>query len=294
MSQLFYAGIRIYRRLAHAGKGLVLSVDRGNNRVFLRFDGFEDFEPWYTKLSPSMRTISEVVTVDMRKLVIDIDSPRGLAFDKLLMYDFEKHVTSRIHEVFFLLDIGVPDVIMYSMCSAEKLSYHAVVSNFLFSAQTCLGLCSIISFGQAWECCVDKGVYKGVQFIRVEKSTKHGERRWKERLAEPGPLRQGILSDPMGTTASGLRAVSLSCASGHMANAVYGAELRSYICSQFRVGRQACNGVVPLYRTRPGFCIQCNRVHNRDNAFIRCKPPMNPAFMCWRYYAYARLRGSAL
>lgn len=188
MSQLFYAGVRAHTRLAYVQPGrLVLSVDRGKSRAFLRFDSFEDFECWYAKLSPSMRTISEVVTADMRKLVLDIDSPKGPAFDRLLMYDFEKHITSRIHEVFFLLDIGAPDVAVYSMCSAEKLSYHAVVSNFTFSAQTCLGLCSIISLGQAWECCADMGVYKGVQFIRIEGSTKYGERRWKRRLAGHGP-----------------------------------------------------------------------------------------------------------
>jgi hypothetical protein len=270
----------------------VLSVDRGRSRAFLRFDSFGDFECWYTKLSPCMRTISEAVTTDMRKLVLDIDSPKGPALDRLLMYDFEKHVTSRIHEVFFSMDIEVPEVVMYSMCSAEKLSYHAVVSNFLFSAQTCLGLCSIISLGQAWECCVDMGVYKSVQFIRIEGSTKYGEHRWKERLAGPGPLRQGIISDPVGARASGLRAVTWSSAGGQIASAAtWSKELRSYIRSQFRAGTPTHNGIVPLYRARPGLCIQCNRVHNRDNAFIRYSPL--PVFVCWRYYARARMHLNA-
>ena len=41
----------------------MLSVNRGKNRVLLRFDSLEDFEPWYIKLSPCMMTISEVVTL---------------------------------------------------------------------------------------------------------------------------------------------------------------------------------------------------------------------------------------
>jgi len=281
MSRLFYAGARVYGRLEHcANRGHVFCIDGGQSRSFVRFDSFEEFELWYTKLAPNMRTLSEVVTSDMRKLVLDIDSPEESMLEKLFMYDFEKHVTSRIHEVFFMLDIGAPDVAFYSMCSDNKISYHVVITNFLFSAQTCLGLCAAISSGQLWEPCVDMGVYKRVQSIRIEHSTKHGEQRWKQRLGRQGPLRQGILSDTVGTSVTGMCAVVRSCMLRSVPFSIRGFE---HINTQFRVGKPRAGGIVPLYRTRPGFCFQCNRRHDRENAFIRYTEAGVPVFTCWRY-----------
>lgn len=293
MSRLFYAGIRAHNRLSDVGEGgVVFSVDNGAKRSFLRFDSFDDFEPWYLELEPGMKTLSEVVMSDARKLVLDIDDPGGATsnvghdgvtvLDMLLMYDFDRHVTSRIHDVFFALDIGKPDVVMYTMCSDDKMSYHAVVSNFAFSAQACSGLCAIISSGQPWECCVDTGVYKRVQSIRIEMSTKFGEARWKERLGNPGPLRQGLLSDLKGTTTSDFVA-SVSYSNQRMLQPVPQFFVVKILKGQFRMGRPRSNGTIPLYRIRPGMCSQCNRVHDRENAFL--KPSLaSPVFVCWRYY----------
>ena len=47
----------------------MLSVNKGKDRVFLRFDSFEDFEPYF-KLSPHMRTISEEVTLRAMGLLL--------------------------------------------------------------------------------------------------------------------------------------------------------------------------------------------------------------------------------
>ena len=298
MSRLFYAGAKVYRRISHIReqgllpqspqKGLVFSIDSGTSRSFVCFGSFEDFEPWYQELDPSKRTLSEVITSDTRKLIIDIDSPNEIMLDRLLMFDFERHVTSRIHDVFFLLDIGKPNVIFYSMCSDDKVSYHAVVSNFIFSAHTCLGLCIIVSSGQIWEGCVDKSVYKTMQFMRIEKSTKFGECRWKERLTGPfrrgqesGSLREGLLSDSVGARVSNF--TTLVCCIQKKCSLLDGVSLSEYIPNQFKIGKQNKNGIVPLYRTKPGFCVQCNRTHDRENAFVKyCAG--DPVFICWRYY----------
>ena len=277
---LFYCGVRAYSRLAYAeGGGLVFAVDNGAGRSFLRFGTFDEFESWYLLLPPDKRTINEVVTSDMRKLLLDIDSPEDAMLDKLLMYDFERHMTSRIHDVFFTLDIGTPKVAFYSMCSDNKLSYHAVVYNFMFSAKTCAGLCMIISSGQAWNCCVDIGVYKRVQFVRIESSTKFGETRWKKRVGMQGSLRDGILSDIKEVQVSGLD-IRLQCNGRYKGGGPY-CDI-SYINMQFKVGKTSSNGTVQLCRTRPGFCIQCNRVHDRENAFISYVAGRR-MFTCWRY-----------
>ena len=272
-------------------QGLVFGIDNGRSRSFVRFDSFEDFELWYLELDPNKRTLSEVITSDARKLILDIDSPDNLMLDKLLMYDFERHVTSRIHDVFFLLDIGRPNVIFYSMCLDNKISYHVVVSNFVFPAHTCLGLCAIISSGQIWDSCVDRSVYKTVQFMRVENSTKFGEYRWKTRLTELGSIRDGLLSDPAGTRVSGFTTSIFTPSAGLGAKVGGQRKLDSWnyidasgdIKRQFKMGKQNKNFIVPLYRTKSGFCAQCNRIHDRENAFIKyCAG--NPTFMCWRYY----------
>ena len=294
MSKLFYAGAKVYRRISHIKeqgllpkspqKGLVFSIDSGTSRSFVCFDSFENFESWYQGLDSSKRTLSEVITSDTRKLIIDIDSPDGIMLDKLLMFDFERHVTSRIHDVFFSLDIGRPDVILYSMCSDDKVSYHVVVSNFMFSAHTCLGLCIIVSSGQIWEGCVDKSVYKTMQFMRIEKSTKFGEYRWKERLTghfRRGSLREGLLSDPVGTRVSGFATSIYSRPKECFL--IDNISLSTYIRSQFKIGKQNKNGIVSLCRTKSGFCVQCKRTHDRENAFIRYYAG-DPVFTCWRYY----------
>lgn len=92
---LFYAGAKVYHRLCTIGKpGPAFCVDNGISRCFVRFDGYDEFEKWYSKLSPNKRTLSEIVTLDMRKLILDIDSPDDAVLEKMFMYDFERHVTS--------------------------------------------------------------------------------------------------------------------------------------------------------------------------------------------------------
>lgn len=276
----FYAGTKVYHRLsAIVLSGPIFCIDNGTSKCFVRFDDHDDFEIWYSKLRPCKRTLSEVITSDMRKLILDIDSPDDAVFEKMLMYDFERHITSRIHDVFFTLGIGKPDVIFFDMCSDDKISYHAVVSNFAFSAQTCMGLCDIISYGQIWGNFVDRGVYKMTQFMRIENSTKFGERRWKERLTGPGAIREGLLSDTQNVKASDVTAhVHRSPARNFL-----GVNIPSEMLGQFRTGKVNKYGFLPLYRKKPGFCIQCNRIHHNENAVIKYYAG-NPVFVCWRRY----------
>ena len=111
-----------------AKSGLAFSIDRGSSMSFVSFGSLKEFECWYLGLSPDMRMLNEVVTSDARKLMLDIDHPSGPKgaemLDRLLLLDFERHVTSRIHEIFFTLGLGRPEVVFYTMCSDTKISYH--------------------------------------------------------------------------------------------------------------------------------------------------------------------------
>lgn len=320
MESLFYRKKKYYRLNSVPKDKMTVSVDRGSSRFFLCFESVRLFEEWYCKVPHEERTLNEVITSNVRKLVVDIDTPNdALLFSELLTYDWVSCVTSRIKEVFFMLDIGRPEVMVYDMCSPTKISYHVIVSNFSFDAHTCMGLCMILSNRQIWETCVDIGIYKKVQCIRIEGSTKAGEKRWKKcicstpsgsgsvacidqgackynkaelslqaqrfrpRILDP----RGLISNLEGTTLS-----DIICNVHRRSQILYRQQcnqdyIESCIGNQFAV-RKICRSKLSAYttiflqRTRPGFCNQCNRTHSRENAIIRYMSGKYN-FLCWRW-----------
>lgn len=281
MNEVFYKGIGVYYRLEDIPcPNFVVNVDRGLKRFFLNFTSLYHFEKWYANLHATEKTINEVIMSDTRKLIIDIDDGPSTA---LHIFDFERHVSSRINQIFTTLDIGFPEVIIYNMVdesgdqSYDKLSYHVVVSNFSFSAATCKGLCMILSSGQVWENCVDLGIYKTVQCIRMEGSTKFGEKRWKQACGNNAKFQHGLVSNIGKTIKSEFTCNPLYCKSLHSINY----SLNSVDMSQFKIAKKTA-AYVSLYRIKPGYCNQCNRVHYRENAAIRYIMGQ-PTFICWRY-----------
>ena len=276
---MFYRSARIRHRLADVpDKRFVVNMDRGITRFFLNFESSKDFESWYVGVPAEDRTANEVVLSDFRKLFIDIDvDPHD---DLMSMFDFERHVSSRIREVFWELDIGEPSIIVYRMTDEHgypcdtKLSYHVVVSNYRFSARTCRGLCMIISSGQVWEACADIGVYKTVQCVRIEGSTKYGERRWKWATSDVD-FHSGLVSHLDGTAESGFNCDAIR-------TTPYVQQLPVIDALQLKATRSGCGTYVRLQRIKPGYCSQCDRVHNRENAVVRYVDGM-PSIMCWRY-----------
>ena len=283
---MFYNKCRVYPNLNSivniTDTTFIVQVDRGPiGRCFATFQSVEHFERWYATLDAHDRTINEVIMSNERKLVLDIDSPQNLHYWH--MYNFEMHIRSRIRYVFSMLDIAEPDIIVYDICGDNKLSYHIVVCNLVFSAATCHALCCLISYGQIWEPLVDKAVYKRIQNMRIEGSTKYGQSRWK-RATTPAPLHKGLLS-----VTSGLSDAHLSCIIQHNANQsqidfplphTHNTELIGR-CTDFRI-RTIRSNTIYLDRIRPGMCVQCNRMHTHENAFITYFNNKR-TFMCWRY-----------
>ena len=284
---MFYKGIKIHYKLPTGTGTFKVSVDRGNRRFFLEFASSDEFEQWYMTLAPEEKTINEVIVSDARKLIIDIDDPEDYELaNKLLFYDFKRHLIFRIKEVFMIMGIGNPHIIIYDMCDDFKISYHAIVTNFTFSAMTCKGLCMIIASDQIWDKCVDVGVYKSVQSVRVEGSTKHGEHRWKRRTNNHHlPFASGLLSNNNNTTKSYIKCNIFSHTRTHqdMSECVKLLNRVSVDFSQFKRGKLK-NNILPLYRIKPGFCTQCNRIHNRENAAIKYGYNGTPVYICWRKY----------
>ena len=252
----------------------IFNVDRGTHRFFINFDCLDIFLKWYKQLPPEERTLNEVVTSDYRKLVLDIDITENLS--DLFMYDFERHISNKIHETFETLNIGIPNILVYNISNYDKISLHFVVSNFIFSAQTCLGLATILSANSLWGKFVDTGVYKRIQFLRIEGSTKYQQGRWKI-LSESctGKFKHGLLSCWDDTMRSNINCNVIQNATGRYNNIGIQSDL---IKDQFRVRKQI-NNTVFLQRTKPGFCPQCKRVHSNENAMLK-----GDKFICWRYY----------
>ena len=275
---MFYRGCRVYYRLENiTDTGFVVQVDHGDKRFFLNFLSVDFFETWYERLPKQDKTLNEVVTCDVRKLILDIDGDEYT--DLLTMFDFERHVSARIHEVFQMLDIGVPEVIMYRMTDEEgntcdeKLSYHAVVSNFSFPASTCVGLCMIIASGQAWDKLVDTSIYKTVQCIRMEGSTKHNEHRWKTASCNV-EFSSGLISHLDNVVQSDVTCTLSPCRKKQLDSDT------NVDMSQFKIGKLR-GTYVPLHRIKPGYCCQCDRTHDRENAAIRYVGGKS-FFVCWR------------
>lgn len=174
---MFYNKKRMFYRMRDIRReDICIQIEIGNKRYYTGFETAEILEQWYRQLGDEERTCHEVVAGERRKLVIDIDGEEDGTY---AFYDFARHIYSRIWQMFVDLEIGAPDVLFYSMCSESRISYHAVVANMAFSSDTCRALCAMISHGQVWKNLVDFAVYKRVQHMRIEGSTKYGQRRWK-------------------------------------------------------------------------------------------------------------------
>ncbi len=277
---MFYKKCRVYPNLNSivgiTENTFIVQIDRGPiGRCFATFQSVEHFERWYATLDAHDRTINEVIMSNDRKLVLDIDSPKDKNKYYWHMYNFEMHIRSRIRYVFSILDIAEPDIIVYDICDDNKLSYHIVVCNLVFSAATCHALCCLISYGQIWEPLVDKAVYKRVQNMRIEGSTKYGQSRWKT-ATRPAPLHKGLLS-----VTSGLSNAHISCIVQHQSQSKIDFPLPHTHNTDFRI-RKIRGNTIYLDRIRPGMCVQCNRMHTHENAFITYFNNKR-TFMCWRY-----------
>ena len=298
--RLFYRMCEIKRSVSELSLDICIQIERGNKRYYTSFESADSLKRWYMQLSDEERTCHEVIAGERRKLVIDIDGEEDGSYD---FYDFARHIVSRIQCVFLDMEIGVlqtKDVLVYNMCSESKISYHVIVTNMTFSADTCRGLCAIISHGQVWESLVDNAVYKRVQHIRIEGSTKYGQRRWKniiynniederkccnESIVSEN-FHKSLLSNVYGVMHSSVEAVNKIPYNFPMTQVLTKhSEILKNLSSSldsFKVRRVSGNRVF-LDRIRPSMCINCDRVHMRENAMICLNANASEYTMvCWR------------
>ena len=274
---LFYKHI-VYTRLYHViSRNVILQIDRGNKRYFTGFNSMNNFIYWYSTVPIKDKTLNEVIVSDMRKFVIDIDNPEDPKLIKMLMfYDIKKHVTSRIKYVLQNFNI-TPEILVYNMSTDNYISYHFIVSNIAFNRKTCYGLCELICKGQIWESLVDKCVYKRIQTMRIEGSTKYGQNRHKAFIN----INQSFLSNIFSVQHSKLDIKITE--NRERINKADSLLVYKDIANNFKV-RKIQNNSLLLNRTKPAYCVQCKRVHTRENAIILNINSSHPIFICWRRY----------
>lgn len=257
--------------------GYIFCIDNGTNRSFINFDDLDEFQKWYKKIPPFQKTLNEVITSDNRKFVLDLDINDDDNLDILFIYDFERHISRKITEIFDLFNIGLPNIITYNMSDNNKISYHFVVSNFIFDTQTCLGLAVILSKNKLWGKYIDIGIYKSTQCIRLEDSTKFQQKRWKIRSELcAGNFTNGMISNYDNTIKSDFNS-----------NVISGFKLYitlntndnlNFINKYFKIRKKVGNTIF-LNRIKPGYCYQCKRIHDKENAMLK-----NNIFVCWRNF----------
>lgn len=251
---------------------------------YLVCDTVEEFYAYYSAKDPSSRTHFEVIndSFSPQKLKIDIDGRIG---DNDMAY-----VLKVMRRLFRRLTMHKPELLVYDIST----SHHIVVANIAFpTAGCCEMLANVVREKVAKRyptasSLIDVGVYKSVQMFRVEGSTKYGQRRWKyldgtRKLSPIETFKKGLISyvddchligiDTVVDVASDVGVYELADREpeGKVANG------RRQIPKEFVV-RETTGKLTILDRISPSFCTICQRVHDKDGAYL-----VGERFFCRRY-----------
>jgi len=304
--RVFYSIDSVRSILPTNNEHIIIQINKEYARYFALFESIDDFITWYNKIPRYDKTLNEVILSDMRKLILDIDDSedKDLGTSILKTINIKQHVTKRIVEVMHKFNIR-PEILIFDMCTTYKISFHFVVANVAFSAQTCATLCSLIAANQKWKPLVDFQVYKKTQFMRIEGSTKYGQNRYKPLL----DLKKSMLSYIVNIPHIDLQIPTLHAASPmtwipvtdsptplsvgevlasdkrNFHSHIYSSTLINPVIPSYFKIRKRVNNVLLLDRIRPAMCSQCKRVHTSENAAIIIINN-KPIFRCWRAHTF--------
>lgn len=240
-----YFSLKELMRDYHEEDYVVQKAER-NCRFYLKFDSCHSFFHWHSSFEESQRTFSEVIMSGPQKLKIDIDYRCENMSD----------VLDRVKDVLASFGVKRPNVIVYDI---EK-TYHLVISNYFFASNL---HCKYIASKVREKVDIDMSVYSTIQHFRTEGSTKHGELRWKRRVNSPftsTSFCEGAIS-----CLQGCKYFELSV-SNYVAKRTESMEMQSPM-EHFRI-REVRGDVVLLDRTSSSFCEICDRVHDKENAYM--------------------------
>lgn len=217
-----------------------------NCRFYLKFDSCRSFFYWYSSFEESQKTFSEVIMSGPQKLKIDID----------YRCKNMSEVLDCVKDVLASFGLKRPNIIVYDI---EK-TYHLVISNYFFASNV---HCRYVASKIKERVDIDMSVYSTVQHFRTEGSTKHGELRWKRRMSSP--LTSSSFSEGAISCLQGCEYFELSV-SKYAVKARGSSEMLNPM-EHFRI-REVRGDMILLDRISSSFCKICDRVHDKENAYM--------------------------
>lgn len=237
----------------------------GLKRYFVTYNDMNEFIRTYSSLPRSMRHYYEIVNTNTRKLVIDIDS----YMDQCDVVDLLYKLQSIIYN--FMSQIISPVVFM----SCQK-SYHIVIPDILFTTEQCRYITRDIN--------CDNSIYKSIQFIRFEGSTKYNQNRYKKLVID--------YSIPF-TTANNLsdnfHNYFINGTDKYIKNTNKKPIIIKDIANKlpipdgFIVRKIVSYNYILLTRTMKINCIICNRVHDNENGYLRF------SYGQWKFFCFRNI-----
>lgn len=146
-------------------------IHRNDKRSFTSFSSIESFTSWYLTIPSQYRCFDEVVT-SYRKFILDIDCRDVDSIDwDTMIYYCKSQIMSHFND---------PNIMIYNSHSTDILSSHIIVTNYMMDYNMCYSIASSLydSIPVLYSRYIDMGVYKKVQFMRLEGSRKQSSNRY--------------------------------------------------------------------------------------------------------------------
>lgn len=214
----------------------------GKEVYFQVFESPSRFIKLYSIIPKYSRHFYEVIRKDKRKFILDIDVNVS-----------EKYIIDLAH----YLEYYMGTIAIFTSCSETKTSYHLVAVDSEYTIDQCK---NIVNKLDPYNELCDRSVYKINQLFRIEGSTKYGEKRYKRLLNSQKDLSDNI-TDYFAYTHSRVDICKVKKRQNIH-------NLNLPIPKEYIIRKYVSDTLISLKRVSSGTCIQCNRVHDSENAYL--------------------------
>ena len=215
----------------------------GETTHYMSFNNPQEFAKYYKYTI--RKHYYEVINQNLRRMIFDIDQRVTISHLAKMCVRIEK-LTNQIPRVF-------------DSSNNEVSSYHIVIPNLYFTVLQCKQI--LLEVDKENVC--DQSVYKSVQLFRIEGSTKFKEQRPKYAFGRKS-MSENFLNYLSFNKSLPKSVHATSC----NIPGIYNAKLVN-------------KSLIKLLRTKPGLCQTCDRIHDRENAYLFWKED-SWNFVCFR------------
>lgn len=248
----------------------------GDFKGYYFFNSLYSFYEWYRKIPIQKHLFHEIVCKGYQKFRMDID-------EYTPYIDIILELISNLFLKWFHIK---PTIEIFD----NETTYHLVISNIVFSNNYfCLQICEEIEYhlllNYNLQINIDRGIYSNNHSFRIEGSTKLGETRYKKnrnyKIVDFDSFSKGIIKyykncyfiDRHELFQNSKPANKLCLHDNLNIDNLYDPSIFKIRNSSLRLS------IILLNRIKPSFCSICNRVHEKENAFIT---KFDKKFHCFR------------